>query len=233
MSLEIVRRDPSPSVILENAPASLASEQFRLLAHMIEQREVLKTGGTLAISSSLQGEGKSMISMNLAFALAESKHRRICLCDVDLRAGTLASGLGFGRPNGLVNVLRGERQVSDVLLPINTNLALLPSGPATTATLGLLRSQTFRRLVASLRTHFDYVIFDCPPLCLSDDVEVIDDVVDRILFVVRASSTNSDAVQDALAKVSAEKVLGLVLNDLPILELKYRPYGYHPKQELQ
>jgi protein-tyrosine kinase len=217
----------SPYVVVAHDPTSLAAEQFRLLAHSIERRREARNGWTIAISSSLPDEGKTVTSLNLAFALAENRRNKVCLCDVDFRDGRVAQGIGADSSEGIIEVLRHKRNALDVLKMVKRNLAVFPSGHPTSHPLVILRSTAWRKFVKTLRSEFDYVLFDCPPLCMSEDMLVIDDMVGNILFVVRAGATTSEAVHDALAKLNLSKVLGFVLNDVPIVE---KNYGFY-KQE--
>jgi capsular exopolysaccharide synthesis family protein len=214
----------SPTVVMLREKHSAAAEQYRLLAHAIERLARDGSGTTVALTSTVEGEGKTVTAINLAFALAETGTRKVALCDVDFRGGRVADTMGLGDLDGIIDVLSGKTPATDVVRRIDKNLALISAGTPTQHPLGHLRSPAWKALVASLRRHFDFILFDCPPVCMSDDLAVIEDVIDRAVLVVRSGATTTEAVQDALRRLPAEKVLGFVLNDAPLETKVYRPY---------
>ncbi len=216
-------RTPSVLVMLKD-PSSPGAEQYRLLAHAIERQIAEKPGVTIAVSSAVEGEGKTVTSINLAFALAETKVRRVALLDADLRGGRVAETLGMGEVPGLTEVMRGTLQIPGVVRRVEKNLAVFPSGAKTDHPLGFFRSLTWRELISSMRSHFDCIVIDCPPVCVSDDLPVLDDVIDRLLLVVRSGVSRQETIHEALGRISPEKLLGLILNDAPASARKYRTY---------
>jgi len=214
----------SETLAMLKDPASLAAEQYRLLAHTMEKQRLAEGGTIIAVSSAVAGEGKTVTSTNLAFALAESKGTRVALCDLDLRGGRVSDVLGLDDLPGISDVLQEKRPASEILRRVDKNLAFLPSGKAVSHPLGLLRSSGWKTLVTSLRGNFNFVIFDCPPVCMSDDMLVIDDVVDKVLLVVRSGFSKAEEIRDAVARITGPKLAGFVLNDAPMEVTPYRTY---------
>ncbi len=212
------------TLVMMREPASPGAEQYRLLAHAVEKLIVEKPGLTIAVSSAVQGEGKTLTSINLAFALAETKLRRIALLDADFCGSCISETLGMGEIPGLTDVLQGSLDISAVVRRVEKNLAVFPGGVRTDHPLGLIRSLAWHQLIDSLRNHFDCIVVDCPPLCVSDEMSVLDDVIDKLLLVVRVGVSRQEAVRDALGRASQEKLAGLILNDAPLSEHRYRPY---------
>lgn len=215
----------SPFLVMLHAPNSFAAEQYRLLAHSLESQRSPTEVQSVGITSPLEGDGKTVTALNLAFALAENRSRRVVLCDVDLRKGGISQALGLGKVPGIAEVLTENQPVVQVLKRVDKNLAILPSGGPTAHPVGLLRTAAWRQVIHSLRRYFDYILLDCPPLCLTGDIALIKDVMDRALVVVRSGGTRQEAVKEALDVLGTEKTLGFVLNASQTATEKYqRPY---------
>lgn len=212
------------NVVMFHHLDSYASDQYRVLAHTVEKARNKKEFQTLAITSALENEGKTLTSLNLAYALTETRPEKVVLCDLDLRKGSLAEVLGFENLPGLTDVLNQKKPISDTLLKISKNLAILPSGKPTAHPVSLFRSVAWKPLLENLVKYFDYVLFDMPPLCLTEDMALLDDVVEKIAVVVRAGSTTREAVEDGLSRIDQEKMLGFILNDADPLESSYGRY---------
>ena len=216
----------SKNLVVYREPSSPAAEQYRILAHAIEKREASEGIKTLAITSALEAEGKTITALNLAFALAENRSHRVLLCDLDLRRGGIATALGLGDVAGLHDVWLARRAAEDVFLRLERNLAFLPSGQPVPHPVGLFRSTLWKDLARSFRDHFDYILFDCAPLCVTGDMAILEDVIDRTLLVVRAGATPSEAVLDALEKIAPQKMLGFVVNGADPSTSHYARYPY-------
>jgi Mrp family chromosome partitioning ATPase len=78
--------------------------------------------------------------------------------------------------------------------------------------------------MAGLRAHFDFIVMDCPPICIADEMSVLEDVMDKLIMVVRSGFSREETVRDALSRISTRKLCGFVLNDAPLPERRYRPY---------
>jgi protein-tyrosine kinase len=214
-------------LVMVNEPGSEAAEQYRLLAHALEKDHEGQAGRTIAVSSAVAGEGKTLTALNLAYALAETKSRQILLCDVDFRGGAVTRTLGLGDPAGITNLFQDATPLKELLRRLDKNLMVLPAGTPVQHPLGLLRSPIWSQLIESLRAHFQFIIMDCPPICGNEQMSVIDDVVDKYLLVVRAGYSRQETVRESLAGVVRGKVAGFVLNDVTD---KGRSYGSYKRE---
>ncbi|MFH1017335.1 MAG: CpsD/CapB family tyrosine-protein kinase [Pseudomonadota bacterium] len=213
-----------PVLVMLKEHNSPAAEQYRLLAHTVEKLIAEKPGITIGVSSAVEGEGKTVTSLNLALALAETKVRQVALIDADFRGGQVAQTLGLGEVPGLTEALQGSLQISRIVRRVEKNLVILPGGARTSQPLGLLRSAAWHELVGSLRAHFDCIVVDCPPICISEEMPVLDDIIDKLILVVRSGVTRQETLRDALDLVPPGKMAGLVLNAVPLSARRYRPY---------
>jgi capsular exopolysaccharide synthesis family protein len=169
---------------------------------------------TIVITSPNKGDGKSLTAANLALTMAQEFQQRVLLVDGDLRRPTLHSLFGIADTPGLSDVLAGGAALDDALVTLPQHaLTILPSGPAPSHPAELLGSTAMRRALDALRTRFDRVLIDMPPVAPLADVSIALGMVDGLLMIVRAGVTPKPAIERALSGLDMSKVLGLVLND--------------------
>jgi capsular exopolysaccharide synthesis family protein len=196
------------------APQSLAAEQYRSLRTRISRAESGRAVRTIIVTSPGKGDGKSLTAANLALTMAQEYQHRVLLIDADLRRPTLHQLFGLAETPGLTDVLMGGATLEDSLVPLaDHHLTVLPSGVPATHPAELLGSAAMRRTLDALRTRFDRVILDMPPVSPLADVHIVAAMADGLLMIVRAGVTPKPAIERALAGLDPSKVLGLVLNE--------------------
>jgi capsular exopolysaccharide synthesis family protein len=197
------------------APNSFASEQYRSLRHIIEQRHKASDLSIVAVSSPGTSDGKTTTAINLAGALAQGPDARILLVDGDLRKASMAMRLGLGDGGlGLVDAILDPRLSLPAVvrtLP-HLNLSVVGAGRLPAAPYEVLKSPRLGELLAEARRRFDYIIIDTPPLVSVPDCRVIGKWVDGFLIVVTAHRTARKLLEEALKVTDADKVVGLVFN---------------------
>jgi protein-tyrosine kinase len=204
----------SPLFVAATHPTSIAAEQYRLLRTRLEGRERGRRVNLVLVTSPGVGDGKTTTSANLALTMAQDFNHRVILVEADLRRPTLAGLCGVSPDRGLVDVLIGGASLEDVLVQIpDQNLFVLPAGQMTSRSTELLGSTMMARLIETLRSRFDRVVIDSPPITLADTY-VLARLVDGVLIVVRAGVTSRPALEHALEGVERERIAGLVLNDV-------------------
>jgi non-specific protein-tyrosine kinase len=195
-------------------PGSPASEQYRLLRTRVEKHEGDRRTQFMLVTSPLIGDGKTTTSANLALTMAQEFQQRVVLVEADLRRPMLAGLFGVRPEPGLVDVLVGVAALDDALVEVpGQRLFLLPGGLAAARSTELLASSMMHRLVQSLRSRFDRIVVDTPPVALAD-THVLARVADGILLVVRSGVTPRPAVERAVAAVDRERLIGIVLNEV-------------------
>jgi capsular exopolysaccharide synthesis family protein len=203
-----------PRLVAAYTPQSLAAEQYRSLRTRIKASENGRAFRSIIITSPNKGDGKSITAANLALTMAQEFHQRVLLVDADLRRPTIHHLFGINETPGLTDVLMGGATVEQALVDIpEHHLTVLPSGLAPVHPAELLGSAGMRRVVDTLRTRYDRVILDMPPVGPLADVSIAAGMVDGILLIVRAGVTPKPAIERALGGLEMSKVLGLVLND--------------------
>jgi non-specific protein-tyrosine kinase len=203
-----------PRLIAALAPASLAAEQFRSLRARLRRAENGRATRTIAITSPGKGDGKSLTAANLALTMSQEFQQRVLLLDGDLRRPSVHLLFGLREGPGLSDVLVGASALEDTLITLpDHNLTVVPAGIAPAHPTELLGSAAMRRIVDTLRSRYDKILIDMPPVAPLADLHVIAPMVDGLLMVVRAGVTPKPAIERALAGLELSKVLGLVLND--------------------
>jgi protein-tyrosine kinase len=196
------------------APKSAAAEQYRQLRTRLAHAEGANNLRTVLVTSPQKGEGKSITSANLALTMAQELQRKVVILEADLRKPSMQQLFGLPSGPGLTEYLLGAAELKDVMrfLP-DHNLTVIHAGSAAANPAELLGSTAMRRLLDTLRTQFDRVILDTPPVLPLADVAVLAPLVDGSLMVVRAGVTPKPAIENALRAFDSSRLLGIVLND--------------------
>ena len=204
----------NPLLVAGLAPKSLAAEQYRQLRTRLSHAEGANNLRTVLITSPQKGEGKSVTSANLALTMAQELQRRVIIVEADLRKPSLQHLFGLPPGPGLSEYLAGAAELKDVMrfLP-DHNLTVIHAGTAPTNPAELLGSTAMRRLLDQLRTRYDRVLLDTPPVLPLADVAVLAPLVDGTLLVVRAGVTPKPAIENALRAFDSSRLLGVVLNE--------------------
>jgi len=171
-----------------------------------------------------------MLSVNLALALAQ--HGSTCIVDADLRKSGVASTLGVTAKHGLGDVLSGNMELDEALVP-NVHvpgLTFLPPGLVSKEPGSMIASSAMTDLVGKLKQRFEFVVIDSPPILPVADARSLSTLVDGIVMVGRAGKTtqaNLRRAMELLRDVRSAPVLEVVLNaaEYPAVNYSYYNYG--------
>ncbi|HEX3928039.1 MAG TPA: polysaccharide biosynthesis tyrosine autokinase [Gemmatimonadales bacterium] len=182
----------------------------------------------LTISSPSPGDGKSLVSSNLALSFAEAGYKTL-LIDGDTRRGELHRTFGVERRPGLLDYLADELPLTDLVR--NTShpqLRIITAGSRKRNAPELLGSARMRELLASMRGPFDVVLVDSPPLGAGIDPFVLGTLTGNLMLVVRAGATERDLAETKLQIVDQLpiRLIGAVLNDVRATMNEYKYYSY-------
>lgn len=222
-SRTISRRSPSYWAATA-MPLSRFAESIRAIKLAIDLNQSLSANKVIGITSALPNEGKSTIAASLAQLIGHAG-KRVVLVDCDLRNPSLSMNLAPTAGGGLIEIISGAKQLDEVTWnDKGTGLTLLPiakKGPLF-HTSELLSAEPTRALFDKLRSAYDYVIVDLPPLAPIVDVRATTPLVDRFVLVVEWGRTKTDVVQHALhsAPNVSEAILGAVLNKTDMSVIK-------------
>ncbi len=167
----------------------------------------------IGVTSAIPGEGKSTISMGLATALAREAGCRVLLIEADMRRPSISKTLGVPPAPGLAEWLNGSLERVPLRVVQPGGFRLLVAGSAQVESPEAVGSPQMDALLRSAREAFDYVLLDAPPVLAVADTILMQDLVDGLLIVARSRLTPREAIVDALGRLRADRVLGLVLND--------------------
>jgi capsular exopolysaccharide synthesis family protein len=218
----------SEQIVSLVAPESFAADQYRTLRHTVERLRLDAGVQVLAVTSPSPGDGKSVTTLNLAGALAQSPDARVLVIDADLRRPSVSAYLGLGgtRTLGLADALKGECELADAIRHLEQfNLAVLPAGAPQLSPYELLNSSRFDDLIKDARRDYTFVIVDTPPSVPLPDCRLIERSLDGLLIVVAAHKTPRKQLAETLACLDPAKIVGVVFNgdDRPLTGY----YGYY------
>lgn len=173
----------------------------------------------LLVTSSVPGEGKTTVAVNLAEAFAKKKYR-IVLLDGDLRNPSVLKCIGLSerKGRGIIGVLKGQISLDEALTDYrDLSLKILPGVGSTQNPAGLLRSARMKTLIEELKEDADLLIIDTPPCGVLSDASLLGGIADSAVLVVHQGTTKDREVQRALEffEDSQIPVCGYVLNGVP------------------
>lgn len=186
----------------------------------------------VVVTSTIPGEGKTTVSMNLALALGQLE--KVLLIDADMRRASIAQQLGFAKDTpGLSNLVAGTAKASECIHPVEgTSVHVLPAGIIPPNPLELLSSHRFAELLDKLSEAYDRIVIDTAPTQAVSNALVLSTQASAVVYVVKADSTPYPLAQTGvkrLRQVNAPLV-GAVLNQVDIKKAgrygKYGRYGY-------
>jgi capsular exopolysaccharide synthesis family protein len=221
------RIDPAVNIFSESTGNPAAAEQFRTLRSRLYQLRGDQKLQSLLITSALPAEGKTFVTHNLGQAVVRQKERRALLIDADLRCSRLHMPLGAPTTPGLSDYLRGDADMLSVIQHGSEgNLCFIPGGTLVSDPSELLANGRLKTLLNRVASAFDWIVIDSPPCLPVADANILAEVCDGILLVVRAQSTPSAVVKKAGKELQGRNVLGVVMNGVEGEGFDYGSY-YH------
>ncbi len=219
---------PKNIKLLHKQPTDVPdAEAYRILRTNIEFNRKSADANTISMVSGGPGEGKSTTLCNLAFTCAQGGYS-VLIVDADLRRPTQHKLFEVNNNIGLTNYLTTNIALEEVILstPVE-NLSLMPSGILPSDAVGILNSQRMSDMIAELKTRYDIIFFDSPPILGVSDGAVLASEVDQSIIIVqhrRFPRAMLLRVKQAIQNVGGT-VLGVVLNNV---DLRHDPnYAYY------
>ncbi len=173
----------------------------------------------IMVTSSVPGEGKSTVSINLSYSLGQLE--RVLLIDCDMRRPTVAKAAGFDKNiPGLSSLITGTASARDCIKRgvFENSVDILPSGPIPDQPLELLSSKRFEKILEQLAQHYDRIIIDCAPTQAVSDALVLSKLSDAVVYAVKSHDTSMELVKrglQRLAQVKA-KLAGILITQVDI-----------------
>ena len=193
------------------------AESFRVLRSKIlhptsGSKKIIRS---IMISSAMPAEGKSFVSANLGVALGQGVDQHSLIVDCDLRKPALAELLGVKNDHGLVDYLRDNVSLSQLIQSTSIKkLSVLPAGQPPHNPSELLGSLRMHDLVSELTERYPdrFVIFDTPPFQVASESIVLSQVVDGVVLVVRHGVSALPMIEKAIADIGRHKIIGVIFN---------------------
>jgi receptor protein-tyrosine kinase len=212
------------------------AESFRrikrqILANVEKPKPGAPPANLVLVTSALAGEGKTFCAINLAISMAKERDRTVLLVDADVAMRSVPRVLGLHAERGLMEVLLDRNlELADMLWKTDIGrLTVLPAGTEHKHATELLASDAMRRLLRDMaeRYHDRIVVFDSPPLLAASEATALASQVGQVVVVVEARKTSEATLKQALGRIDASRVTGLLLNKVENnpLEYSYDTYG--------
>lgn len=209
------RDDRKGALVALDDSQSVGAESFRNLRTNVRFVRKGRGADELVVTSPSPGEGKSLTAANLAVTLAQ-QGRPTLLLDADMRRPVLHLKFDAPQAPGLSDCLLADELIEDAIRPtMLESLFVLPAGSQPPNPAELLDSAQMDRLLETLRTRYDAVIIDSPPVLAVTDSAVLAPKTDGVILVVRAEKTDKDAIALAIQQLRqvGTEILGIVVND--------------------
>ena len=218
-------------------PKSPVAEVFRALRTNLQFMNRFGKTQTILLTSTVQAEGKSWVSANLATAFAQTG-RKVVIVDADMRKPRQHKIFSVKMCPGLSNYLseinelgrREKFEYTDCIQKTEVeNLYLLPSGNIPPNPSELLLTEKIEELMKELSNDFEVVIFDGAPCLLVTDSTIISRLVDSTVLVVSQKYTKTDDLKEAKKRIKSVggKLVGVVLNRVEVSNKKYADKYYY------
>lgn len=207
-----------PRIVTFFDPKSPVSEQYRTLRTNIQAINTKHPVKTLTITSSIHSEGKTITAINLAVSMANDMDKKnILLVDADLRRARLSKYLGITADTGLAQLLSNGHTPDETFLNIGIdNLTVLPAGKIPHNPAELLGSLKLKNLIGLLKSKYDYIIFDTPPVISLTDAGLLGAQTDGVVMVIQANRTQKGIIEhsQSLLRQAQARILGCILTNI-------------------
>lgn len=217
-----------------NHPRSMVSEAIRTLRTNLDFFKTDSPQKVIAISSTVSGEGKSFIAMNLGAIMALSQ-KKVVLLDLDMRKQKNNSHFASADVNkGMSNILIQKNTWEECLTKSNLkDFDFIPSGPHPPNPSELLLSPEFAQLLTELKKHYDYILMDTPPVGVVTDGIMAMRKADISIYIFRANYSKKEFMNNLhrIIRINKLKHITTILNALPSSSKTAYGYGYYEEEK--
>ncbi|MEK7684682.1 MAG: polysaccharide biosynthesis tyrosine autokinase [Verrucomicrobiota bacterium] len=211
-------------------PQSNAAEGFRTIRATISLTHKTDKFRILAISSTIPSEGKSLVASNLAIVTAQTGLKTL-LVDADLRRPSVHKAFQLHSPTGLSSYLTDEVQSVDELIHSTDvpNLDVVCCGAVPSTPSELIGSKRMMQFLQAIRTRYDRVLLDCPPISAVSDPLIISAMSDGVVFVTKFNKIRREHARKSVQRLqnAGIHIVGVVLNDIDFEGKDSYYYSYY------
>jgi capsular exopolysaccharide synthesis family protein len=207
---------PGTNIVVNQNPKSLVSEAFRALRANLQFLNNQPGPKLIGITSSISGEGKTFVSVNLGGILA-LLDKKVIILDFDMRRPRLNKMFNVTNEKGMSTILIGKHTYQECLQKTEIkNLQFITSGPIPPNPAELILSENLKKLITELKSQYDYIVFDTPPIGLVTDGMEIIRIVDYPIYIFRADYSDRAFIANLDKLINENKIhnLSFVLNDI-------------------
>lgn len=220
------RSEVNPLITADSDPNM--AESLRGLRMKVKKKLADSHGKTVLVTSTLAGEGKTTVAVNLAYSLVREGHK-VVLLDADLRSQSVARTLGEKTiGNSMMDCLKDQKiSILDCVRTTEKGLDFV-SGRSTDKRHYTVGLEPTRKLLETLSQHYDYVVIDTPPSEIVSDATALCRCADCVLYVIRQNYTQKGQIINAITSLHQKdvKITGIIFNGVPQFHRQYG-YGYH------
>jgi protein-tyrosine kinase len=214
-TVEVSRAAMKEKRIVSGFETGAFTDAFKILSTQVSQKLREHHWTTLGITSPGDGEGKTLIAINLAISLAMEYHQTALLVDADLRQPSIHHYFGWEARTGLSDYLVSDTPVEELLInPGIEGFVVLPGGQPQLKSSEMLGWRKMTRLVEELKDRYAsrLIVFDLPTLLTAADVLAFAPHIDAVLLVVEEGKTRREDIGRAAELLSGTHLIGTVLN---------------------
>lgn len=217
----VISDSPEHRLVAINEPAGVGAERLRTLASRLKRAQQRYGIKKLLVTSAVPGEGKTMISANVAITLAMHRQRTLII-DGDLRGGSLGGLFNTVNQSGLADWWESKGPIMRALCRAERlPLWVLPAGKYHDRPLCILQSPEFVDLLVELSAMFDWIVIDSPPLTPFADAATLANLSDAVLLVTRQGVTPKKLLREALKAIDGARIVATVLNEATVHDQQY------------
>ena len=225
---EIVQTKTKEPIAIADGKRTIIAEQLRSLRTNLSFMGMNEENKTLLVTSSISGEGKSFIAMNLAMSLTLTG-KKVALLEMDLRKPKLSKHLNIDRDPGITSYLIGKASINEIIKKTSyENLFVVSAGPIPPNPTELINSPKFEEMMDEIKKQFDYVIIDSAPIGPVTDSQLLGKYAQTTVFVVRHGLTPKVFLRmiDDLYMQKKFNNMCLVFNGIKQRGVFFGSYGY-------
>jgi len=202
-----------PLLASNGEQGELAKDAYRALRTRLMRLQGMQGSRSIVVTSSIQGEGKTFTSLNLAVCCAQRSELRVLLVDADLRTRGLSGMIGYPSGPGLGEMLAGQVGFEEAICSTDLpNLYTVAAGSSAIPSPELFANSRWKEFIGWASESFKMILVDSPPILPLADFELLSHSCDGVLLVVRANNTQRETLQKAARHVESKKILGIVFN---------------------
>ena len=217
------------SLAIRDGKRTMLAEQIRSVRTNMTYFGLKDDKKVILINSTISGEGKSFVAINLAVSYTLTG-KKVAILELDLRKPKITKELLGNKAKGVTNYLSGGTSLNEIIHPVNDidGLYVIPAGPIPPNPSELISTKEFAELLSNLKQQFDYLIIDSPPISLVTDAQLLAAHADMVIYVVRHGYTPK-VYMSLMSQLSQQKKfpnMSILFNGVKPIGINRYGYGY-------